>query len=264
MPSPTPVPDVNELLARLVDGTREVLGERVVAVYLLGSFAAGHFDRHSDVDFLVALEDDVPADRLADLQALHGRLFEGDSAWSRRLDGSYIPRPILRRADPKRTPLLYLDNGSRKLVRSLHCNRHVIRWMAREQGIALFGPSPEQLIDPVPRAALRREMGEDMVLWAAEIEGDPAMLDSQHDQPYTVLGYCRMLATLETGEVLSKDQAARWAKGALDPRWHGLIDRASALRGDPALGVRQPADPADLALTRAFIDDALSRASRVG
>jgi hypothetical protein len=47
-------------------------------------------------------------------------------------------------------------------------------------------------------------------------------------QVYAALTMCRMLHTLETGEVVSKQAAGRWALTALDERWRPLIERALA------------------------------------
>ena len=58
-------------------------------------------------------------------------------------------------------PWHYLDNGSRELVWSEHCNRLVIRWMVRERGIALAGPEPRSFVDPIPRDEMCDEIDND-------------------------------------------------------------------------------------------------------
>jgi hypothetical protein len=251
--------DLDAVLVALVDGVQAAIGKRLVGAYLHGSSVAGDFDRHSDVDFLVAVGAPLTWEELRELQALHIRLYDGSPPWAQRLDGSYVPLPILRRDDGAGTKLPYIDNGSRRFVASVHCNREVIRWMVRERSITLAGPDPRELIDPVSAASLRRQVLLDMRLWAKEIEADPDAMDNRSYQPYAVLSYCRMLSTVERGGVVSKPTAARWAVAALGPEWAGLIERAQAQRDDPARGVRQKADPADLAQTHRFIDAVLAR-----
>ena len=63
-----------------------------------------------------------------------------------------------------------------------------------------------------------------------------------------------MLHDLHTGSVGSKRAGAEWVKTTLDPAWAGLIDRAWAGRPNPALSVRQPADPVDVQRTREFME----------
>ncbi|MCK4975478.1 MAG: DUF4111 domain-containing protein, partial [Anaerolineales bacterium] len=72
-------------------------------------------------------------------------------------------------------------------------------------------------------------------------------------QTFIVLSYCRMLHDLHAGFPGSKRAGAEWTKTTLDPSWSELIDRAWDGRPNPALSVRQPADPKDFANTLKFI-----------
>jgi predicted nucleotidyltransferase len=45
----------------LVAGVQAALGSSFVAACLQGSFAVGDFDRHSDVDFMVTIEEGLSA-----------------------------------------------------------------------------------------------------------------------------------------------------------------------------------------------------------
>lgn len=254
---PTAYPELNAVLDELTIGAQAVLGDNLLGVYLQGSFALGDADEHSDVDFLVATREEVADAVVPALQALHERIYDLPTPWAQHLEGSYVPAAILRRADPALTPLLYIDNGSRALIRSAHDNTLVVRWVARAHGVALAGPPPEALIDPVDPADLRREVRAVMRDWGAELLASPTRLNTRWYQPFAVLSYCRMLHTLATGKIYSKPTSARWARQHLDPAWHGLIARAWAERPDPSAKVRLPADPADLALTRRFIAYAL-------
>ncbi|MEK7786640.1 MAG: aminoglycoside adenylyltransferase domain-containing protein, partial [Chloroflexota bacterium] len=70
---------------------------------------------------------------------------------------------------------------------------------------------------------------------------------------FIVLSYCRMLHDLHTGFPGSKRAGAKWAKAVLDPSWAGLVDRTWDGRPNPALSVRQPANPEDFKLTLEFV-----------
>lgn len=263
-PAPTPYDELNQILARLVTGAQELLGASLVGVYLQGSFAVGDADEHSDVDFLVVVEEELSATQLAGLQTLHGAIYDLPSPWAQHLDGSYAPRAALRPDAPTGLPWPYLGNTSRVLVPSAHDNTLVVRWVVRERGVTLAGPAPEQLLEPVDPEALRREVCTKMRDWAAEILADAAQMNDRWYQPYAVLSYCRMLQTLETGAVHSKPAGARWAQARLNQRWSGLIARAWAERPDPSAKVRQRADPLDFAQTLAFIGYALGLIEQPG
>jgi len=254
---PTPDRELNWVLRELLTSIQAILGDNFIAAYLQGSFALGDWDTYSDVDFLVAIDHEICEADLASLQAMHARIYKLESNWAMHLEGSYIPKEILRRADPARTPLQFLDNTSWKLIPSDHDNTLVVRWVVREFGIMLAGPDPKTLIGPVSANDLRQEVLATMRGWAEMLFAEPDQMNNRWYQPFAVLGYCRMLYTLYTGTVGSKPAVARWAKDALDGRWSGLIQRAWDERPYPSLKVRQPADAGDFKLTLEFIAYAL-------
>ena len=266
--NPTPFPDLNAVLSEWLSAIQTALGDDFIGAYLQGSFAVGDFDGDSDVDFLVAIRTELSAAQLAELQAIHARIYDLPSPWAQHLEGSYFTEEALRRSDPAGAPPWYLDNTSKVLVRSRHDNTLVVRWVTRERGIALAGPDPKTLIDPVPADDLRREVLRTMRVtmreWAGEILDGRSSMDNRWAQPFAVLMYCRMLHTLHTGTVESKLAGARWGKEALDGRWAGLIERAWNERPNPSLKVTQPADPDDLMRTHDFIKYALGLAVAVG
>jgi predicted nucleotidyltransferase len=257
---PTPILVLNDVLRTLVSGLQASLGDNLVAFYLQGSFALGDWDADSDVDYLIAIRRPLTDAELGALQALHSRVYDLETDWAKHLEGSYFPPEILRRADVARTPLWFLNNGSRELEPSPHCNALVVRWITREYGIALVGPPAATLIDPVDPDSLRREVFAKLRAWAADYAATPAQLNNRWDQPYAVITFCRMLHTLETGRVASKPASVRWGQGALDPQWRDLLQRAWDERPNPTLKIRTPADPAEVERTIAFLRYALSYA----
>jgi hypothetical protein len=160
---------------------------------------------------------------------------------------------ILRDYRQRGSPLWYLDHGSQSLVRSDHCNTLVVRCVLRERGVVLAGPRSTTLVDPVPIDALRREIRGTMRDWGKEILGDPNRYRNRFYQGFIVLSYCRMLHDLIEGRPASKRAGATWAKTNLDPAWSPLIDRAWGGRPNPAVSVRQPADPVDFDDTLQFV-----------
>jgi hypothetical protein len=254
---PTPDPDLNAVLLELVKSIQAILGDNFIAAYLQGSFAIGDWDIYSDVDFLVAMDQEISEAELPALQAMHVRIYNLESSWAKHLDGSYFPREILKQGDPTKKPLLYLDNAHDALIRSDHDNSLVVRWMVREHGITLAGPEPRELIDPISTDDLRQEVWMTMQDWAEDIFCGRWPMNNRWAQPFAVLSYCRMLHTLHTGRIHSKPAGARWAKSALDKGWIGLVERACKERSDPSWKVRRNADPEDVRRTIEFIRYAL-------
>ena len=251
MAGPTVYPELNAVLEHLVSSVRAALGDNFCGVYLQGSFAVGEADEHSDVDFIVVTHGEVTHEELVALQAMHARIFRLASPWAQHLEGSYVPKDLLRHVDPGHTQLPFLDNGATELVLDDHCNTAVVRWVLHEHGVALAGPDPASLVDPVSPAQLREEalrMIGTYVDWANE----GAM--NRWKQPYLVLTFCRMLHTLHAGVVASKKESAEWSLDALAPEWTALIQRALDDRPDPSGRYYKPADPEVEARTLEFVD----------
>ena len=248
-PRTTDFPELNDLLAELTDRVSEILQDNLVGVYLQGSFAVGDADLASDCDFLVPVHRQVSSEQEAELRALHDEIPTRQSHWAHHLEGSYPVAAELRSLTGLRRDWLYVDHGWREMQWSTHCNNVVARWSLRERGVTLAGPEPSTLVDPVPveemRAFARRSIGSfmaDFDTWMT--------LDLAWGQRYAVSSYCRMLATLDTAEVLSKKAALLWGQEHLDPRWHDLLQAAIDERAEYDPDAR--ANRARVDETRAF------------
>jgi predicted nucleotidyltransferase len=251
--APTPYPDLNNVLRELVESVQAVLSDNFVAACLQGSFAVGDFDRHSDVDFIIVTGEELSDDQVQGLQTGHERIFSLDCGWAQHLEGSYFTKEILRDYSQRGKQLWYLDNGHRSLARSDHCNTVVVRWILREHGVALAGPAPATLVDPIPVEILRQEIKKTISDWGRKILAEPEQFNNRFYQGFIVLSYCRMLHDLHAGRTSSKRTGAEWFKRTVDSSWAGLIDRAWDCRPNPEVSSRQPSDPEDFRSTLEFV-----------
>ncbi len=254
-------PEVTVILQELLSNTQSLLGKRFVGMYVYGSLATGDFDQSSDVDWVVATAEDVPDYLVPALNEMHARIFELPSKWARRLDGSYLWPSLLRRPDPAHPLHLYLDNGNNSLERSDHDNWYVQHYKLREMSVALAGPDPKSLIDPVSAVQLRREARESLQTWLDPMATKQEPLTHVWYQSYVILTVCRVLYTIARGDVASKRRAADWAKGVLDARWAEVIELAWADRADLAIKTQLRTDPKRRDATADFIRYALTWAS---
>ncbi len=254
----TPYPELNTVLSELIASIQRVLGENFIAAYLQGSFAVGDFDEHSDVDFIVVIEKELSSEQVQSLQEVHEQIYHLDSAWAQHLEGSYFPKDVLRSSNSIEKRLWYLDNGSRVLIQSTHCNTALVRCVVREKGVILVGPSPDTLVNPIPVETLRKAIMATIHNWGQEILSNPEHYNNRFYQSFIVLNYCRMLHDLVRGVPGSKRAGAEWAKTNLDPSWIGLIDRTWA--GRPTPEIPQPADPKDFKDTLKFVEYSRNKA----
>lgn len=251
--APTSYRILNTVLRDLVDSVQDVLNPNFVGAYLQGSFAVGDFDAHSDCDFIVVTEEELSDDEVTALQRVHERIYGLDIVWAQHLEGSYFPRSVLKHYACSGEPLWYLDHGSRSLIRDNHCNTVLVRWVVRENGIVLEGPPPETLVEPIPVDVLRQEIMVVICDWGKDILNNHDHYNNRFFQALIVLNYCRMLHDLLMGRAGSKRAGAEWAKANLDRSWTTLIDRAWGGRPNPAVSVRQAADPEDFQATLEFV-----------
>jgi predicted nucleotidyltransferase len=229
---PTVFPELNELLRELVARVESILGDNFVGAYLIGSFALGAADLHSDCDFLVVTQDRVTAEQERALRELHDEIPTRSGHWTHDLEGSYAPRAELETLAALDEEWLYVDRGWREMQWSTHCNTEEVRWTLRERGITLAGPDPRSLVREVSAEALRSRMRRliesflpDLFSWTS--------FEIAWAQRYAVTTLCRMLYTLDTGGVASKQASLEWAKNALTSPWHDLIQQ---VLDDRALG----------------------------
>ena len=255
-----PYPELRLVLERFVGGVQDAVEANFVGAYLVGSLATGNFDHDSDIDFLIVTDEELTGAQVQALQALHVELHSLGCYPAQHLEGSYIPRDLLNRADQVGTQQLwYIDNGSTVLERSLHDNKWHVLWILRERAITLTGPDPRKLFQPVSPETLRGEMLASVEKlrsgFVAEIGKPLGWFNTRFGQSFTVLTCCRILHTLQSGTVKSKLAGVEWALRSLNTEWHGLIRQAWAEREGVRFGVRvrQLADTKRLQETARFI-----------
>ena len=93
----------------------------------------------------------------------------------------------------------------------------VLITMVRDTGLAIRGPEPSALLDPVPPADVVR----------AIVDEVPALLeDLETDTRNVLLTLARMWLTVVTGRIASKDEAATWASERLAAPLGGPLEHA--------------------------------------
>ena len=185
---------------------RGLLGDDLVAAYLIGSGALGGVAPDSDVD-LVAVCDPAPSEE-ADW-AVVAALGELAMTWPLRgLEFVLYTRAAV--ADPARVPRWELN-----LNVGPGMDRHLSRdpaaepphWFVldldilRGHGRPLAGPPPRDLVGPIPRRQVLKALGAPRAWHGAH---EPALQQS-------VLNACRGWRFTEEGVWSSKDDAGAWA-----------------------------------------------------
>lgn len=240
---PTPYADVNAVLRHLLQRIQPRLGAQFLGMYLYGSLALGDFDpRSSDIDLIVVTNAELGDDLIVRLGDMHAHFAASASPWTARIEAIYIPRDTLRlptRQAAARYPQIERGTG---LFRAPLENGWLFQcYVLREHGIAIVGPDPRTLIDPITPDDIRRAAvaATDVIAgeWLRQAQHDPdwlAWMKRREHHAFVVLTLCRLLYSLDVGSVASKPAAAHWAQQTHGAPWVALI--AYALAGQHGSG----------------------------
>lgn len=210
-----------------VDLVRRVLPDAVIGAYLHGSAVLGGLRPSSDMDILVVLRrPTTPAER----QVLIERLLavSGHGVQLGHVRPLELTMVVHEQVRPWRYPApLEFQYG--EWWRREFEQGNVAPWespnpdlalqleMALQANHPLYGLPPADVLDPIPRADLRRAMLDSMPALLADLEGD---------ERNVVLTFARIWTTLATGSITSKDSAAEWVLPRLPPEHRPVLAHA--------------------------------------
>lgn len=225
---PTPYPDVNEILNLLLLRASAILGQQMVGMYLYGSLSSGDFDpASSDIDFVIVTESELAPEIVSALEKMHTEIWASGLKWAAKLEGSYLPKSLIRCHNPSGPPCPTVNEGA-FFVDQRGSDWIIQRHVIRECGVVLSGPEPKTLIDPVSKDEIRQAVRGVLTEWWFPMLANPSWLAERGSEyhAYAVISLCRALHALRHGVIVSKPVAAKWAQSQFDNQWSGLIETA--------------------------------------
>jgi Domain of unknown function (DUF4111)/Nucleotidyltransferase domain len=211
------------ILHDLLEQVQAVLGEQFVGLYLHGSLALGDFNlTTSDIDFAVVTQNHLEAETNSKLEAMHKKLRENHPETAQILEGAYVPSSIIRHHN-KLAPTVPHVHGDAFYQAQLEPHWVLNRAILREHGVTLTGPDPISLIDPIPLEDRQHAIRDSLCEWWQPMLTDSIRLENAEYRVYAVQTMARALCTLETGELLSKPGAIRWALEQVPIEWHDML-----------------------------------------
>jgi predicted nucleotidyltransferase len=203
-----------------------VLRKQVIGIYLHGSSALGGLKPASDVDVLVVSRRSMNEQ---ERRQLLERLFSvsGSTNHARPVELAVVVQSEVR---PWRFPptcdFLYGEwlrhefEASGPPQPESMPDLALLVTMVLAGDHPLTGPSPVQVLDPVPHADLVR----------AAVAGIPGLLQNLDDDTRNVLlTFARIFSTLATGQIRSKDAAADWTLARLPAKHRPVLQHAKEL-----------------------------------
>jgi hypothetical protein len=203
------------------------------ACYLHGSIALNAFnERLSDIDFVTVLRRTPTPQDLIHLKTSHQILSTTYPNWT--LDGSYLQWNDLGRLPDAIAPSPYVADGVFHPQGYRDINL-VTWWVLKHYGIAILGPSPQELVFTVSWDELVARMHDNLNSYWHSWTHSPIRLSqllTDYGVQWSVLGILRLWYAFCENEITSKTGAGRYALSHLPERWHPLIQEAINLRDD--------------------------------
>lgn len=209
-----------------MESLKQLLGDRLIGVYLGGSLSYGDFVlERSDIDLQAVVRIPLTEDQIKSAEQLHRQVEQRYPEWANRVECSYPPLQLMSEIEPPSTPRPWWGFGAMYAEAPAGNEWTINHYLLSKHGIALYGPEFRTLVPPISIQNVRQASAKDLLAeWVPKID-DASWLANSHYQSYLVLNLCRILYTAVAGEAGSKKAAAAWVKEAY-PQWKDLIEEA--------------------------------------
>jgi hypothetical protein len=222
----TAYPHINEVLETLLSQMQQILGDKLLGLYLYGSLVAGDYDDDtSDIDLLAATAGEIDPAEFNALKKMQDDFVVLRPKWQDRLEIAYLSLHALKTFKTQASPIAIISPGEPFNIKDAGKDWLVNWYVVREKGVTLFGPPPTTIIEPISKEEFIEVVKEHLVWWREWIDE----MHTRGSQAYAILTMCRALYTVKNGEQLSKLRAALWAQQEL-PEWASTIKNALVWR----------------------------------
>ena len=261
--------DVDRSVRRYLQLADRLLPGRVVGFHLVGSVALGAYRRgRSDIDFVATVDGDLAeADlrRVRMVQVGAGARTAARAVAARQFalpgtcNGVYVRADDLPRPVSEIVPVA--SHVGHDFQAGTGFDVNPVQWttLARH-GVAVRGPEPARLgLDPQPELLRQWNLDNLAGYWVPWAEATHRRVGGRWraiprwSTAWGVQGPPRLLHTIATGDVISKEEAAERSTTYLDPVHHPIVAEGLAWWRD------EPADPrfADVGVRAAATADAV-------
>ena len=215
---------IRPFLSKIKKELPEILKDNLYGIYIFGSLTYGDFDPFkSDIDCVVVIKKPLNKNEIRLLKSWYKRLL--NDPLTKRLEMEYAVKenltPISDKLITSKTPKFFKGRFSEKADSDAY--NPIIWFNIKEKGLTLFGPQPKLFISKVKKQVLRDALRAEVNY--IKKKGDK-WLRPKWSRAYVVLTLCRVLYTLKTDNIVSKEMAAGWCLRELPQEWHPLISWA--------------------------------------
>lgn len=222
--------DADKQIDETINLVKAVVGEKVLGIYLYGSYIQGGLMPQSDIDIFVLLND--PTDDGEKQQLVKGLLeisIEDPNDKRRPIELNMATQAELKpwsgspHMDFQYGEWIRQEIESGKISPSADADTDlaIIVTQVLTQGKKLYGEDASQLLDPLPFEEVQRIM-------VSEVDG--LLAELQDDTRNVLLTLVRIWNSLESNTINSKQDAAAWALDKIPQVFKPLLEHALAVR----------------------------------
>lgn len=215
-----------EVIDRIASYFDSISSDDLVGLYLCGSSIVGGLQRDSDIDVLAVTSRSLSTEERSEITDLLLR-FSGRRATVEPGRPIELTSVVHSELAPWRYPPVcdyqygewLRDEFAAGQLPAPHPDPDltILIIAARTTSQPLRGPAFDEITEPVPQADLRRAIHDSL---------KPLLADLHGDERNVLLTLARMVVTLETGDIVSKDDAAHRVMSGLPPHSQALMDLA--------------------------------------
>lgn len=195
--------EIERPLLSFLEGLQNLIGSQLVGFYLYGSIALdAYVSGESDIDFLCVTDGDLQE---VDMWLIEKLFFEQMAMYPilAKLEGNFLPFHRLQLHNRCECPQCFEEAYLLKSPRDWNA---ITLKLLRSHGITLLGPDASEMIPEVSSQDVTNNMIGNLLYF--ELNMEHYFEKGLSDQVFAVLTLCRILHTMHTGEIVSKQVAA--------------------------------------------------------
>jgi len=228
---PAPIPPLIQPLLDAYLHALEPLRSHFYGIYIYGSIALGAFEEwESDIDIIALTQGEWSSLELKRLKAIHGQLNK-EYPFGKRLEVLYAPFRYLGIVHPGKAIVSYPAAHDGKFSPASRGGLNAVTWWTiRNNGIRLLGPECDALPLDVTWDDVLSAMRFNLNVYFVRKARRPYTYLHSGAVEFAVTNLCRILTTIEEGEIISKSESLTHWRDRLSTRWQTLIDEAWRIR----------------------------------
>ena len=181
--------DVDYLLSELVSALKVILNDNLLGIYVYGSLVWGDFDHAaSDVDVVVALNDEITTKDFEGLDTFHTVLIQKFPVWNDRIEIAYASQTTLKNFKYKMSKIAVISPGEAFNIKNTGTDWLINYYLLQNQSLILHGPSPKSIITSISKREFITHVIKQAVEWKDWVVHTQHSLGYQY---YAVLTLCR-------------------------------------------------------------------------